>query len=83
MHLFFLIPLITALLTSYIFKKSSDEMAYLTGIITLVSLILCLVLAPWQLQLLVLGLVLFSTKKLLQQNESRMQSENSKEEKLN
>jgi hypothetical protein len=83
MHLFFLIPLLTALLTSYIFQKSSDEMAYLTGIITVVSSILCLALAPWQLQLLVLGIVFLSTRKLLRQNESRMQLENSKKEELN
>lgn len=72
MHLFFLIPLTTAVAAGYIFKNSADEMAYLTGLVTLISMILSLVLAPWQLQLLVLMLVLVSTKRLLLENESKM-----------
>lgn len=72
MYLPFLIPLTTAIVAGYIFKNSADEMAYLTGLVTLVSLILSLVLAPWQLQLLVLMLVLVSTKRLLLENESKM-----------
>ncbi len=78
MHLPFLIPLTTAIVAGYIFKNSADEMAYLTGVITLVNLILSLVLAPWQLQLLVLMLVLSSTRQLLRQNESRMELEDNK-----
>lgn len=73
MHLFFLIPLMTCLASGYIFKSCADEMAYLTGIITIISLVLSLVLAPWQLQLLILMFVMTSTKQLLRQNEYRMQ----------
>lgn len=83
MRLLFLIPLTTSLVAGYLFKKSADEMAYLTGLITIVSLILSLVLAPWQLQLLILMLVLISTRRLLLQNEYRLELEESKEEKLN
>ena len=73
MHLLFLIPLMTCLASGYIFKSCADEMAYLTGIITVISLVLSLVLAPWQLQLLILMFVMISTKRLLRQNDYRMQ----------
>lgn len=39
MHLPFLIPLTTAIVVGYIFKNSAEEIAYLTGSITLVNLI--------------------------------------------
>lgn len=72
MNLTFLIPLTTCLVSGYIFKKSTDEMAYLTGSVTIVSLVLSIIIAPWQIQLLVLAYVMFSTKKLLQINQHRM-----------
>lgn len=62
MGLVFLIPLTTGLVAGYIFKNSADEMAYLMGAVTIICLILTLVLAPWQIQLLVLILVLITTK---------------------
>lgn len=71
MRWIFLLPLITCVASGYLCKKSSDEMAYLTGTATVVSLILTLILAPWQVQLLVLGGTIFSTKKLLAKNESK------------
>lgn len=83
MHLLFLIPLITCLATGYFFQKSADEMAYLTGSVTLISLILSLVLAPWQIQLLVLMLVIISTKRLLRQNHHRIEALQNKQEQLN
>lgn len=82
MHLLFLIPLTTSLVAGYLFKKSADEMAYLTGVVTIVSLIVSLVLAPWQLQLLILMLVIISSKQILLQNQYRVELEESKEEKL-
>lgn len=72
MNLTFLIPLTTCLVCGYVFKKCADEMAYLTGSVTLVSLVLSIIIAPWQIQLLVLFLVMSSTKKLLQINHRRM-----------
>ena len=71
MLLFFLIPLCTALATGYFFKKSSDEIAYIAGVFAAVSLILSLVLAPWQIQLGLLIIVLIITNRLLQENESK------------
>jgi prepilin signal peptidase PulO-like enzyme (type II secretory pathway) len=72
MHLLFLIPLTTAIVSGYLFNKATDEIADLTGLVAVFSLILFLVLAPWQLQLLVLLLVLSSTRRLLLRNEYRM-----------
>lgn len=81
MRLIFLIPLTTSFVAGYFLQKSADEMAYLTGTVTIVSLILTLVLAPWQIQLLILAFVIISTRKLLQRNEYQIQPEN-QEEKL-
>ncbi|MBD2309207.1 DUF4278 domain-containing protein [Chroococcidiopsis sp. FACHB-1243] len=49
-------------------------MAYLTGTAAIVSLILTLVLAPWQIQLSILGITIFGTKKLLLKNLARSES---------
>lgn len=83
MHLFFLIPLTTGVLASYIFQKSADEMAYLTAVVTIISFIFSIVLAPWQIQLVILALVITTTRRRLLQNEYRMQSDNTRENKLN
>lgn len=81
MHLVFLIPLTTAILASFIFKDPTDnEIGYLTGLATIVGLILSLVLAPWQLQLLVLIFVTIVTGRLLRQNDYSMTLENNKQE---
>jgi predicted membrane protein len=71
MPLFFLIPLCTALATDYFFKKSTDEIAYLARIFAAISLILSLVLAPWQIQFGLLIIVFVISNRLLQQNESK------------
>lgn len=68
MHFSFLIPLCTGLVTGFVAKQCEDEIAYLTGIFTIISLILSLVLAPWQFQLLLLILVIVSTNKFLQKD---------------
>jgi membrane protein implicated in regulation of membrane protease activity len=75
MHLHFLIPLATCIASSYLFKNAVDEIADLSGAITVVSLVLSLILAPWQLQLLVLTFVVISTRRLLLQNETRTRLE--------
>lgn len=72
MNLVFLIPLATCLFTGYLCQKCPGEIAYLTAIVAVVSLILSLILAPWQLQLLIILLVFSGTRKLLQQNEYRL-----------
>ncbi len=72
MALSFLIPLFTGLITGYIFKKGVDEITYFAGILAVISLIISLVLAPWQIQLLLLIVVLITTERLLEQNEYQM-----------
>jgi uncharacterized membrane protein len=72
MHIGFLIPLFTALFSGYLFKRISNEIAYLAGGFAVVCIFLSLILAPWEIQLTVLIVVLVVTKKLLQQNESKM-----------
>ena len=76
MHLAFLVPLMTGVVSAYIFNKSADEMADLSGVVTIVSIILTLIFAPWQLQLLVLMAVMISTRRLLLQNEYKMGPQN-------
>ena len=71
MRLLFLLPLTTSLISGYLCKKSDDEMAYLTATATVVSLILTLVLAPWQVQLMVLGVTIYVTRKLLSKNAAK------------
>jgi drug/metabolite transporter (DMT)-like permease len=66
MRLFFLIPLFTGLIAGYFLNKKNDELGYIAGVLTAISLILCLILAPWQVQLGLLVVVLFGSKKLLQ-----------------
>lgn len=68
MPMFFLVPLVAGLATGYISKKCQDEVAYLTSIFTVLSLFLSLVLAPWQIQALLLIVVLVSTNKFLRRN---------------
>jgi membrane protein implicated in regulation of membrane protease activity len=79
----FLISLFTGLITGYIFKKCKDEIAYLAGIVAVVSLIVSLVLAPWEIQFLLLVCVLIITQKLLQKNEYKLKLEEHGQGKLN
>jgi hypothetical protein len=65
MHLSFLVPLLTGLLTGYLVIQSHDEIAYIGGVFAIISLIFSLVLAPWQIQLILLVIVLVSTRKML------------------
>lgn len=62
-HWSFLIPLLTALVAIYISHNSDTEISYLTGAVTVFSLILSLILAPWELQLLILVLVIAWSQK--------------------
>ncbi|NJL60626.1 MAG: DUF4278 domain-containing protein [Methylacidiphilales bacterium] len=75
----FLIPLFTGLVSGYIFQKSTDEIGYLAGVAAVISLVISLILAPWEIQFLLLVVVLVSTHKLLQQNESRIKLQSDKQ----
>lgn len=77
MPLFFLLPLSICVITGYIFNKCSDEVGYLAGLFAIISLVLSLILAPWEIQVLLLVVVLVTTKKLLQRNEYKLKFEQS------
>ncbi|MBE9166125.1 DUF4278 domain-containing protein [Pleurocapsales cyanobacterium LEGE 06147] len=62
-HWIFLIPLLTALVAFYITHNSDAEISYLTGAVTVFTLVLSLILAPWELQLLILVLVIAWSQK--------------------
>jgi predicted membrane protein len=83
MTLLFVIPIFTGLVAGYIFKKSTDEIGQIIGVVAAISLALGLILAPWQVQLLLLIVVFVSTKKLLQQNEYKLKSQEKDQEQLN
>ncbi|MBF2006867.1 MAG: DUF4278 domain-containing protein [Chlorogloeopsis fritschii C42_A2020_084] len=83
MPLLFLIPLFTGLVTGYIYKTSTDEIGQLTGVVAAISLILSLVLAPWQIQVLMLVVVLVGTQKLLQQNEYKLRLDQNNQQPMN
>ncbi|BAY64069.1 hypothetical protein NIES22_41600 [Calothrix brevissima NIES-22] len=79
MALFFLVPLCTALLTGYFVKQSHDEIAYIAGVFGFICFILSLVLAPWQVQLLMLVVVLVTTNRLLSKNEYNLPNNTDKQ----
>lgn len=58
MSLLFLIPLVIGLLAARSSKKCTDDLAELTGFVAALSLILSLVLAPWQILFLLLTLII-------------------------
>ena len=80
MPLFFLIPLSICVITGYIFNRCSDEVGYLAGLFAIISLIFSLILAPWEIQVLLLVVVLVTTKKLLQLNEYKLKFEESSDD---
>lgn len=70
MNFSFMIPLGIVLIATYFFKKSADEIAYLSAIVMVIGLLFSLILAPWQFQLLLLVIAAFSTLRLRQQNQT-------------
>jgi hypothetical protein len=65
----FLISLAIVLICAYICQHSSDEIAALATSILLISLFLSLLCAPWQIQCLLLILVLLSNQRYLLRSE--------------
>lgn len=61
--MFFIMAMATVLVAAYVFKHSAEEMTYLSGSISVVSIFFALALAPWALQLLLLIFVLFSNRR--------------------
>lgn len=66
---YFIIPLGIALVVYYILKYATDEIAYIATAILVVSLIVSLIIAPWQFQFLLLLLVLLSNIRIWQKTE--------------
>ncbi len=54
MHLLFLVPLLSALVAVYIAQKSDEDIAMLMGTVSIVSLLVSLVMAPWEFQVIIL-----------------------------
>lgn len=67
MPLNFLITLATSILSFYICVRSSEEMSLLFAAIAAVTFAISLVLAPWQLQLFLLILILLMPQQLFNQ----------------
>lgn len=70
MRLFFLIPVATGILSSYISFNSKDDISYIFGVVAGLSLVLSLILAPWEIQLLILLLVLINLRQFLVKKDS-------------
>jgi hypothetical protein len=82
MVLAFVLPLLTALISGYIYKKSTDEIGYLAAGVSIISFVTSLVLAPWEVQVLLLVVVLASTQKLLQHNDYKINLQGSDNHKI-
>lgn len=68
MPLFFLMTLVTGVMTSYLFKRNDDEITNIAGVFTAVIFIVSLVLAPWPIQFGLLMFVVIVSNKLLKKN---------------
>ena len=65
MPLFFLMTLVTGVMTGYLFKRNDDEITNIAGVFTAVIFIVSLVLAPWPFQFGLLMFVVIISHKLL------------------
>jgi hypothetical protein len=68
MPLFFLMTLVTGVMTGYLFQRDGDEITNIAGVLTAVIFIVSLVLAPWQIQFGLLMFVVIVSNKLLKKN---------------
>lgn len=74
----FVIPLGICFVATCIATRFSDDLTYLGMAIAIASGLFSLVLAPWEIQLLLLGLVLFGAKKIQSQLACQDRLENPK-----
>jgi hypothetical protein len=68
MPLFFLMTLVTGVMTGYLFQRDGDEITNIAGVLTAVIFIVSLVLSPWQIQFGLLIFVIIVSNKLLKKN---------------
>ena len=66
MTILFIIPLVVVALAVWIYKNSSDEIAYLAAATSVVGLVLSLILAPWQIKLVLLAIALLTSSQIWQ-----------------
>lgn len=64
LNVLFVIPLAIGLAAAYIASKARDDLAYLAIAIAIVSSMVCLIIAPWQLQVILLVLVTIGIRQL-------------------
>ncbi len=89
MRLLFLVPFTVALVSGYILSNSGQEISYLMGAVSVIGILLSLILAPWQLQLVILVVAIISARLFwlrfqeLETNEQTQESEYSSGEKTN
>lgn len=72
---FFITPLAVALVVAYLCKNVVNEVAYLAGSLVLISLLATLILAPWQVKIVLLALVLLVSQRLLQTPNQSLEEE--------
>ncbi len=75
MRLLFLIPLSLGMIFSYIFRDTDEDIAYLTNIIILVNFAVSLIIAPWQVQLIILVILLITVRRFLLKNQQEITQE--------
>jgi Domain of unknown function (DUF4278) len=80
MRLLFLIPLTIGLVAGYISQRATEDIAYLTGAVAAICLIVSLLVAPWQFQLALLVLVILSIRSSWQQLANKREGEETPDE---
>jgi hypothetical protein len=65
MRLLFLIPLGTGLILTYLSRSFEEEVVYLINVLTIISFSLSLIIAPWQIQLFILVVLLIKIQRFL------------------
>lgn len=63
MRLLFLIPLGIGLILTYLSRNFEEEVVYLTNVVTIISFALSLIIAPWQIQLFILVILLIKIQR--------------------
>ncbi|BFM39362.1 DUF4278 domain-containing protein [Synechocystis sp. LKSZ1] len=75
MRLVFLFPLALGLAIGAISQQLADEIAYLTGAFAVLNLLLSLILAPWQVQIILLIAAFFVVRYLWLKTQARTEEE--------
>ena len=71
----FVIPLCVALVSTYVYRRADDEISYLTGSVIAVCILLSIILAPWELQVVVLAIAIILAKSLWNRIEHQREEE--------